>query len=292
MNITQPRSWLFVPADSDRKLAKAVGVGADALILDLEDAVAEENRPRARLLGVDYLRSWNHDNGQCWVRCNPINTEAAVEDLMAVLPGRPTGVVLPKAEGMADIRRLARQLGELERENDSPLGSTKIVAVATETPAAVLRLGDYADAVERRLVGITWGAEDLAAGLGASTNRDGDNWTDPFRVARSLVLVAARAAHVQPIDTLHSDFKDAAGLELALGRARRDGFTGMLAIHPDQVGPINRAFTPTAEEVEWSARVVAAFEESPGAGVLSLGGKMIDKPHLLQAQQVLARAKT
>ena len=291
MTLPQPRSWLFVPGDSDRKLAKAAGIGADALILDLEDAVAEQNRPRARLLCLDYLRSWDPNHGQCWVRCNPINTEAAVEDLMAVLPGKPTGIVLPKAEGGADIQRLARQLDELERENDSVLGSTKIVAVATETPAAVLRLHEYSDVAERRLVGMTWGAEDLAAALGATSNRDGEDWADPYRVARSLVLVAARAAEVQPIDTLHSNFKDGDGLDRALTRARRDGFTGMLAIHPDQVAPINTAFTPTAEEIGWAKRIVQAFDAQPGAGVLSIDGKMIDKPHLVQAQQLLARAR-
>ncbi len=289
MTTAQPRSWLFVPADSDRKLAKAADIGADALILDLEDAVAEVNRPRARLLCLDYLRSWDHTRGQCWVRCNPINTEAAVEDLMAVVPGGPTGIVLPKPEGMADIHRLARQLDELERESDSPLGGIKIVSVATETPAAVLKLAEYCDEVERRLVAITWGAEDLAAALGATTNRDADNWTDPYRTARSLVLMAARAAGLQPVDTLHSDFKDTAGLERALVRARRDGFTGMLAIHPDQVAPINSAFTPTAAEVEWANKIVTAFAADPAAGVLSLDGKMVDKPHLLQAQRILAR---
>lgn len=286
-----PRSWLFVPADSDRKLAKAPTVGADALILDLEDSVAIDARPRARLLAVDYLRHWDNGHGQCWVRCNPITTEAAVEDLMAVLPGRPTGIVLPKALGMADISRLARQLDELERENGIELGHTKIVAVATETPAAVLKLGDFAERSDRRLVGLTWGAEDLATELGATTNRDGTNWTEPYRVVRSLVLVAARAAGVQPIDTLYSDFKNPDGLAMAVARARRDGFAGMLAIHPGQVAAINAAFTPTEAEIQWACQVIAAFEASPGAGVLSLEGKMIDKPHLLQAQQLVDRAK-
>lgn len=291
MMMTQPRSWLFVPADSDRKLAKAVTVGADALILDLEDSVVPDARPRARLLALDYLRQWDHAKGQCWVRCNPIATEVAVEDLMTVLPGRPTGIVLPKALGMADISRVGRQLDELERESGIERGSTKVVAIATETPAAVLRLGDFVEVADRRLVGLTWGAEDLATALGATTNRDGTDFTEPYQVVRSLLLVAARAAGVQPIDTLYSDFKDPAGLALAVERARRDGFAGMLAIHPSQVEAINIAFTPTEAEIQWAIQVINAFEASPGTGVLSLEGKMIDKPHLLQAQQLLQRAK-
>ena len=287
----QPRSWLFVPADSDRKLAKAATVGADALILDLEDAVAPAAKPRARLLALDYLREWDHAAGQCWVRCNPIATDAAVEDLMAVLPGRPTGIVLPKASGMADIRRLGRQLDELERESGIELGHTSIVAVATETPVAVLKLADFSETVDRRLKGLTWGAEDLATELGATTNREDSDWTDPYRVVRALVLVAARAAGVQPIDTLYSDFKDADGLAIALTRARRDGFTGMLAIHPGQVEAINAAFTPSDAEIAWASRIIAAFEASPDVGVLSLDGKMIDKPHLLQAQRLMQRVK-
>jgi citrate lyase subunit beta/citryl-CoA lyase len=290
MTTPEPRSWLFVPADSDRKLAKALTVGADALILDLEDSVVPDARPRARLLAVDYLRQWDHAKGQCWVRCNPINTEAAVEDLMAVLPGRPTGIVLPKALGMADIGRLGRQLDELERENGIELGHTKIVSVASETPAAVLKLAEFAEPVDRRLFGLTWGAEDLATELGATNNREGADFTEPYRVVRSLVLVAARAAGVQPIDTLYSDFKDPEGLALALARARRDGFLGMLAIHPGQVEAINAAFTPSEAEIQWASKVIAAFETSPGAGVLSLEGKMIDRPHLLQARQLIQRS--
>jgi len=291
MTTTHPRSWLFVPADSDRKLAKAATVGADALILDLEDSVIPDAKSRARLLAVDYLRQWDHGRGQCWVRCNPINTEAAVEDLMAVLPGRPTGVVLPKALGTADITRLGRQLDELERENGIELGHTKIVSVASETPAAVLKLADFAGHIDRRLFGLTWGAEDLATELGGTTNRDGTDFTEPYRVVRSLVLVAARAAGVQPIDTLYSDFRDPDGLALAVARARRDGFVGMLAIHPDQVAAINTAFTPTAAEIQWALAVIAAFKAAPSAGVLSLDGKMIDRPHLLQARQLIQRAQ-
>ena len=294
MRSTEPRSWLFVPGDSDRKLAKAGQVGADALVLDLEDSVAPDRKEAARLLSLDFLKTEAPQlDAQCWVRINPVSTEQGVMDLMNTLQGEPAGVMLPKAQGASDLDLLIRHLEELEREYGLILGQTRIVVIATETPAAVLSLGEYARHRElRRLQGLTWGAEDLAAALGASSNRDAEgHWTHPYQMARSLALLAARAAGVQPIDTLHADFKDNAGLRASCAEARRDGFTGKLAIHPDQVGAINEAFLPTEEELVWARKVVAAFDQQPGAGVLSLDGNMVDKPHLQQAQRLIDRAK-
>jgi citrate lyase subunit beta / citryl-CoA lyase len=281
------RSLLFVPADSERKLDKARSAGADALILDLEDSVAAANRPAARSLAVDYLSHAN-DGPALFVRVNPIGTADCEADLDAVVAAAPAGLVVPKAESPAELVELDRAIARREAAAGLPLGGIKLLPVATETPAAVLNLMQYA-APPPRLIALTWGAEDLSAALGAAGNRDADGaFAFTYRVVRSLCLIAAKAAGVEAVETLHADFRDEAGLRQAARAAQREGFSGMLAIHPAQVAPINAAFAPSAEDVAFATRVVAAFAE--GAGVASLDGKMLDQPHLKQAEHVLAMA--
>jgi citrate lyase subunit beta/citryl-CoA lyase len=262
-------------------MEKALGSGADALILDLEDAVAPVAKPDARRAVHDFLAA--HAEANLWVRINPLDGDEAERDLEAVLSGRPNGIVLPKADGGASVAELARRL--TERGN----ATAQILAIATETPAAIFGLGSYGGA--RRLAGLTWGAEDLPAAIGASTSREDDgSFTAPYEIARALCLFGAAAAGVAPIETVYPAFRDLDGLAAYAARARRDGFTGMMAIHPAQVPVINAAFTPSEAEILHARAVVAAFEASPGAGALSLDGRMIDRPHLVQAQRILAAA--
>ena len=281
------RSYLFVPADSERKLAKASDVGADALILDLKDAVAAEGRPAARKLAAEFLQ----DNDNVWVRINPIDSADAPLDLSGVLAAEPAGIVLPKPRNVDEVQQLAGQLEQLEAEHGLEAGRTQIVSLCTERPEALFSLQGYAAATPR-LYGLSWGAEDLSAALGASANRDAaGNWLPTFELARSLCLLAAAAAEVVAIDTVYTDFRDLDGLAKYAANARRDGFGGMLAIHPAQVDIINQAFTPTAQEIERAEKILALFKANPGAGTLGLDGEMIDRPHLLQAQRLLDRKK-
>ena len=276
------RSLLFVPGDRPDRMEKALASGADALILDLEDAVASANKADARWHVGSFLEK--HAPANLWVRINPLDGPEADRDLAAVLPHHPNGIVLPKAEGGASVSELARRL--TERGNVS----AQILAIATETPAAMFQLGTYGGV--KRLAGLTWGAEDLPAAIGASTSRDEDGrYTPPYELARSLCLFGAAAAGVAPIETVYPAFRDLEGLAAYAARARRDGFTGMMAIHPAQIETINAAFTPSEAEVAHARAVVAAFEANPGAGALSLDGRMIDRPHLVQAQRVLAAAQ-
>jgi citrate lyase subunit beta/citryl-CoA lyase len=278
------RSLLFVPADSERKLEKARGSKADALILDLEDSVAPPNRRRARELVREFATTAAAKPG-LWVRINPVDSADCAEDLDTVVAAKPVGVVVPKADSPDMLRALDRALSQRERAHGLTEGTIRVIPVATETPAAVLSLFEYRDPPPR-LAALTWGAEDLSAALGAATNREeGGEFGFTYRVVRSLCLVAAKAAGVEAVETLHADFRDGAGLERMASAARREGFSGMLAIHPDQVGIINAAFTPAAEDVAHARRVVAAF--ASGAGVASLDGKMLDQPHLKQAQHIL-----
>lgn len=282
------RSFLFVPADSERKMEKAVGVGADALILDLEDAIVPEARPRARELVADYLPGKEN----VWVRINPLDTADAMPDLEGVMQGGPAGIVLPKAGSAEDAVTLAGCLDELEARHGLAAGSTQIMVLCTERPEALFTLDGYMGATER-LYGLSWGAEDLSEAVGGSANRGPDgNWLPQFELARSLCLFAAAAAEVAAIDTVFTDFRDADGLLHYATNARRDGFTGMLAIHPDQVETINAAFEPTAEELQRAERIIRLFDESPGAGTVALDGKMIDRPHLVQAQRLLRAKRT
>jgi len=280
------RSLLFVPADSEKKLAKALSSPADALILDLEDSVAPENKVKARARACEYLKGEHAQS--IWVRINPVAGADYRQELADVAAAAPAGLVVPKAEGPDILRVLDRDLTNVEIASGLPQGGIKLIPVATETPLAVMGLMDYRNPPPR-LEALTWGAEDLSAALGAVTNRDADGeFAFTYKMVRSLALIAAKAAGVAAVETLHADFRDAKGLERTARAAQRDGFSGMLAIHPDQVEIINAAFTPTAEDVAQAHRVVAAF--SAGAGVASLDGKMLDKPHLVQAQNILARA--
>ena len=281
------RSYLFVPADSERKLGKAANAGADALILDLEDSVAAAARPVARELARDYLEG----KEDVWVRINSIDSADAELDLAGIMPAAPTGIVLPKPRGAEDVRELAALLDDLENQHGIEAGKTNILAICTERPEAIFTLGAYAGA-SARLRAMSWGAEDLSAAVGASSNRGADgNWLAPYELARSLCLFAAAAAQVAAIDTVYTDFRNDEGLANYAANARRDGFTGMLAIHPAQVAIINRAFVPTTAEIERAERIVALFDENPGAGALGLDGEMIDRPHLVQAQRILQLAK-
>jgi len=281
------RSLLFVPADSEKKLAKSKLSPADALILDLEDSVAPENRIKARGLARDFLKDTHRQS--IWVRINPVSSPDFVADMEAVVASAPAGLIVPKPDGPQDLLKLDAHLMTLETKAGLPQRSIKLLPVATETPTAVLSLQDYRNAPPR-LAALSWGAEDLAAAMGAATNRD-DNGEFLFihKMVRALVLIAAKAAGVDAIETLHADFRDTKGLERAARLAQREGFSGMLAIHPDQVEPINAAFTPSAADIEHATKVVAAF--AGGAGVASLDGKMLDQPHLKQARQVLALAE-
>jgi citrate lyase subunit beta / citryl-CoA lyase len=285
------RSWLFVPGDSERKLAKAAESGADALILDLEDSVAPQRLTEARRLVAAHLRA-HHGRAapQPWVRVNALASGELMADLVAVLPGVPHGIVLPKLEIASELTEVHHYLSALEQREGLPQGATRVLAIVTETPQALLQLSGFASGAPR-LAGLTWGAEDLAVALGARAKRDADgSWTAPFELARSLCLLAAAAARVQAVDGVYADFADHAGLTRELERARRDGFTGKLAIHPGQVAAINAAFTPTEAEIAQARRVVAAFAAEPGVGVTSIDGRMVDRPHLLAAQRLLELA--
>jgi citrate lyase subunit beta/citryl-CoA lyase len=279
------RSLLFVPGDSEKKLAKAESVGADALILDLEDAVATERKPAARAMVREFLKS-RAGASEIWVRVNPLDSRLMLGDLEAVIAAAPDGIMLPKPAGPDDVRTLAAKLDELGAPS-----AVKIIPVASETPAAVFNLGQYAMGAKiERLVGLTWGAEDLSAAVGASGNRDANGeWSFTYKLARSLTLLAAHGAGVQAIETLHADFRDVEGLRTSSRAARAEGFSGRLAIHPDQVAVINEAFTPSEAEVAFARRVVAAFDADPNLGAVAIDGKMIDQPHLKQARSVIAQ---
>ena len=282
------RSFLFVPADSEKKLAKARDVNADALILDLEDAVQKDVRPRARQLAREFLGDRN--NSDVWVRINALDSADALEDLRQVIPAAPFGIVLPKAVGARDVKQLSMLIDVLEQEGDLPAGRTAILPIATERPEGLFRLHEYAETTAR-LRGLTWGAEDLSMVVGATTNRDeAGDWLPPYQLARSLSLFAAASAGVPAIDTVYTDYRNLDGLAKYVFSARRDGFEGMLAIHPDQVAVINDAFLPTAIEVDRARRIVDLFAAEPNAGVLGMDGEMIDRPHLLQAKRILETA--
>jgi citrate lyase subunit beta/citryl-CoA lyase len=285
------RSYLFVPGDSERKIEKAAASGTDAVILDLEDSVAPERKDVARTLVRSVLQSQQPGDPEAWVRINPLSSAGALPDLAAVVGAKPHGIMLPKADSGADVVTLDHYLSALEAAAGLALSSVRIFAVVTETPKALFGLGTYAG-VSARLAAMTWGAEDLSAALGATTNRDADgSLAFTYRLARSLCLAGAKAASVAPIDTLWSNFRDSDGLEKDAIAARKEGFTGKIAIHPDQVAVINKAFTPSEEDIAHARRVVAAFESSPGIGTVGLDGQMLDMPHLKQARATLAAAE-
>ena len=279
------RSLLFVPADSDRKLARGLESGADALILDLEDSVAAANRPTARLLARQFLEAHGPERIRRYARVNPLNSGLALDDLAATIAGRPDGILLPKCTP-DDVRTADHYLSAFEAAAGGPVGATRIIAIATETPAAVFALGGYAG-LSPRLEAITWGAEDLSACIGGSNKTIAGEYDSPYQLARSLCLLAAAAADVVAIDTIYTDFRDPEGLKAEALAGRRSGFVAKMAIHPAQLAVINEAFAVSAEEREWAERVVAAFAANPDAGTLALDGRMIDKPHLVLARRLL-----
>jgi len=284
------RSWLFVPGDSERKLQKGRENEADALILDLEDAVSNDRQAVGREMVRDFL-SVHRDRSsqQLWVRINPLDTELSLGDLAAIIPGAPDGIVVPKVHSAADINVLGNYLSALEAISEQDVGSTKIICVATETASSLLKFHTYLENVTDRLVGMTWGGEDLAAALGASDNKNPvtGQYDDPYLMAKSLCLVTARAIDVQPIGVVFINFRDLQGLEEECLRDRRAGFTGKIAIHPAQTEIINRAFTPTDAEISYAKKVVEVFEQNPNLGTVGLDGKMLDMPHLKQARNLL-----
>ena len=288
-----PRSWLFIPGDSEKKLGKADGAGADAVIIDLEDAVALANKDMARDMTATFLsdRPKDQRKTQFWVRANAFDTGRTEEDVASVIAASPDGIVLPKSEGVGDLEKLSAILDKLEKKAGVAAGSTRILPVATETARAVLKLNEFADAKLPRLQGLSWGAEDLGTDVGAIGNRLPDGrFYESFRMVRSLTLFAAHAAGAQAIDTLMADFRDENGLKASSEWSYREGFTGRLAIHPAQVEIINQAYLPTDRQVEDARAIIAAFEDAPGgAGTVQLEGKMVDRPHLVQAERLVKR---
>jgi citrate lyase subunit beta/citryl-CoA lyase len=276
--MTEPRSWLFVPADSEKKIGKALDSDADAVIFDLEDSVAPAHKDEARRILKDLAA--RSDGPQWWVRINPLGSEHIKADLGLFASADFEGVVLPKAESGADVAQLAHRTGNLP-----------VHAIVTETAASLFGMLSYRDP-KSPLAAMSWGAEDLSAALGASSKYGADGELSfTYRLARSLCLAGAAAAGVQPVDGIFADFKDDKGLRAEAEAAAREGFTGKLAIHPAQVAIINAAFTPSKDEIAHARAIVAAFDAEPDAGVLSVGGKMVDRPHLVQARRILARAQ-
>lgn len=278
------RSLLFVPADSDRKIVRGLAAGADAVILDLEDAVAAEHKAAARARVSEVIAG---EGAGAWVRVNALDTGLMLADLAAVVRPGIAGVMLPKLAGGAELMQAGHYLDALETAAGMAAGAVKIVVVATETPAAVFALGTYAPA-HPRLAGLSWGAEDLSAAIGATDNKEGDGrWAPAYALARSLCLLGASAAGVAAIDTLQADYRDLATLRDSSRAARQEGFRGRLAIHPDQVAVINEAFSPDAEAITEARAIVAAFAAHPGAGTIGYEGRMLDRPHLIRALKTL-----
>lgn len=287
------RSMLFVPGDSTRKFEKAMGIGADALILDLEDSVAADQKPAAREITAGLLREAGPqaNRPKLYVRINSIDTPFWGADLAAVMPARPDGIILPKPMSGEDVDRLAIALDHGEQPAGTPPGSTAILPIATEVAISVLQLPSYVG-VSSRMTGFSWGAEDLSSHIGATTNRMPDgSYTPVYQMVRTLCLLTAVAAGSQPIDTVFVNFRDEAGLVAEARDAARDGFTGKMAIHPAQVAPINEAFTPTTDEIATAQRIVQIFADNPTAGVAAMDGEMLDRPHLVRAERLLERAR-
>ncbi|NWK97549.1 CoA ester lyase [Sphingobium lactosutens] len=289
MTATPParlRSWLFAPGDSEKKMAKAADSAADIVIFDLEDAVAPDNKAQARQMVHDALAARADGRDRLWIRINPLDGPYMLQDLVAVMPARPGGLMLPKVNGRADVERLDHYLSALEVVNGIAEGSTPLIVLVTETAESMFHTSDYKDAP--RVVALSWGAEDLADSIGASSNRNPDgSYGFTYELARSLCLLGAAAANVAAIETIHGDFRDLDGLKVRAEKVRRDGYRGMLAIHPAQVDVINAAFSPQEEDIAEAQAVVALFAAHPGAGTIGYKGRMLDRPHLSRAQQLL-----
>ncbi len=283
------RSWLFAPGDSERKMEKATAGTADRVILDLEDAVAEGEKPKARSMVSAFLTANAKHRARLWVRMNPLQGPHALADLAAVVAGRPGGIMLPKSRGRGDVELLDHYLSALEVAAGIERGAIKVIVLVTETAEGMFTTGSYAGAP--RLVAMTWGAEDLADAVGACENRNEDGtYSFTYQMARSLCLLGASAAGVAAIETIQGDFRDEAGLRKRAAQVRRAGFRGMLAIHPAQVDIINEAFTPSAEELASAQEIVDLFAANPGAGAIGHKGAMLDRPYLSRAMALLALA--
>ena len=288
------RSWLFVPGDSERKMEKARDNPADALIVDLEDSVSNDRQTVARDMSCAYLTERaDRSRQQLWVRINPLDTDLALPDLAAVMPGKPDGICLPKVYSAKDVNTLCNYLSALEAREGIEQGATKILCVATETAASLMTFHTYLEGVSKRLTALTWGGEDLSAALGASDNRhpvSGD-YDDPYLLARSFALAASRAIDVQPVGVVYPNFRDSEGFEREALRDRKSGFIGKIAIHPAQCEIANRAFTPSDDEVAHARRVIDVFAQNPGMGTVGMDGMMLDMPHLKQARNTVALAE-
>jgi len=284
------RSLLFVPGDDERKMAKALESAADALILDIEDAVAPQRKTAARDLCASLLRSANTQKA-LFVRINALDTADAALDLAAIVAAKPFGIVLPKCRHGDDARRLARELDTWEARAGIVPGGIRILSIVTETAGSLFGLGTYAEPAIPRLFGMMWGGEDLAADIGAAANRDANGrYTTPYELARALCLLGAAASSVLPVDAVYTDFRDRDGLKAEALEGVRSGFGAKAAIHPAQIDVINEAFTPSHADVEWAKRVVTAFDTAGGAGVAAIDGRMLDRPHLRSARRMLERA--
>lgn len=283
------RSWLFAPGDSEKKMAKAAATAADIVVIDLEDSVAIESKNAARAATRAFLDAHEQDSARFWVRINPLDSEFALTDLAAIVAAQPGGIMLPKAGGRRDVERLDHYLSALETAADIAPGATRIIAIVTETAAAMYHTGDYAGLP--RLAAMSWGAEDLSAELGAADNKQADgSFTFTYQMARSFCLLGAKTAGVVPIETVDTDYRNIEGLKARAQQVRQDGYRGMLAIHPAQVDVINAAFTPSADEIAAAQEIVDIFAANPGAGTIGHNGQMLDRPHLINAQSILAMA--
>ncbi|MCP2018890.1 MAG: CoA ester lyase [Erythrobacter sp.] len=283
------RSWLFAPGDSVKKMTKAAEGAADIVLFDLEDAVVESGKASARAAIAEFLAGKSaEERARLWVRINPLDGEWTADDLAAIMPARPGGIMLPKSRGRGDVEELDRQMTALEVENGVAPGSTPVIALVTETAAAMFTTGDYGGAP--RLAAMTWGAEDLADSLGAQSNKDFEgDFAFTYKLARSLCLLGAAAAEVMPVETIDTNFRDLEALRKRAIEVRRQGYRGMLAIHPAQVPVINEAFTPSEEEIAEAREIVELFEADPSAGTIGWKGGMLDRPHLSRARQLLAQ---
>ncbi len=286
------RSLLFIPAHDTRKLTKGLDCGADALIIDLEDAVPEAEKRRARSMCVEFVKA-HRGRLRLFVRVNALATGLTLADLEAVVPAQPYGIMLPKCGSGRDVAITHASISELEAHHGVEAGSVRILPIVTESAASLFEMGSYAQRAGPRLCGMLWGGEDLAADVGTVANRGANGrYTAPYELARSLTLLGATAAQVSAVDAVYTNFRDVEGLKVEAAEAARDGFSAKAAIHPDQIGPINAAFTPSPADVQWAKRVIAAFDENPGAGAVSIEGKMLDRPHYRAAQRLLTRADT
>jgi citrate lyase subunit beta/citryl-CoA lyase len=282
------RSWLFAPGDSEKKMAKALSGPADIVIFDLEDSVTAENKPLARQMVHDFLCAHPDDRARIWVRVNPLDGPYTLSDLATIMPARPGGIMLPKVYGRQDVEALNKYLEALEVASGTAQGSTPVIVLITETAEGMFHTGEYKDAP--RVAALTWGAEDLADSLGANSNVNPDgSYGFTYELARSLCLLGAATAGVPAIDTIQGDFRDLEKLRLRAEKVRREGYRGMLAIHPAQVDVINAAFTPSEEEIADAREIVALFAANPGTGTIGHKGGMLDRPFLSRAEQLLAQ---